>query len=67
MLEILCFLQRFGEEFITNQGDPWEGIIATNSLSLLDSLQGVKMKDFPMGLDDMPEPIIAPLDPLSAE
>ena len=25
------------------------------------------MKDFPMGLDDMPEPIIAPLDPLSAE
>ena len=67
MVEILCFLQLFGK-FIAHQGDPWEEIIATKSLvSLLDSLRGVKMEDFPMGLDDMPEPVIAPLDPLSAE
>ena len=66
MLAMLCFLRRLREFTGHDQGDPWTGILATNSLSLLDTLKGVKMDDIPHGLEDMPERINAPLDPLSA-
>ena len=66
MLAIFCFLRRLSE-FIGHRGDPWEGILATDSLSLLDTLRGVKIDDVPSGCEEMPESVEAPLDPMSAE
>ena len=65
-LAILCFLRRL-REFTGQQSNPLTGILATDSLSLLDTLRRVKMDDIPSGLDDMPETTNAPLDPLGAE
>ena len=38
MLALLCFLKRLAE--FTNQWDPWHGTVATDSLSLTDTLRG---------------------------
>jgi hypothetical protein len=38
MLALLCFLKRLAE--FTNQWDPWQGTVATDSLSLIDTLRG---------------------------
>ena len=69
MLAILCFLRRLGE--FTGIFEPWEGIsiatsIATDSLSLLDTIRGICAEDITKTLEDMPETTRAPLDPMSA-
>ena len=38
MLSLLCFLRRLHE--FTAQRDPWRGVLATDSQSLLDTIRG---------------------------
>ncbi|KAI2491344.1 hypothetical protein MHU86_23226 [Fragilaria crotonensis] len=64
MLAMLCFLKRF-----TSQYEPRQGVIATDSLSLIDTIRGVTRNEF--GIEDRdplePDPVRLPLDPLSPE
>lgn len=68
MLTMQCFLKRLAE--FTYQHEPWHGVIATDSLSSIDTLRGTKRKG--MGSEvgapsDQDEPVQLPLDPLSPE
>ena len=66
MLSMLCFLRPRLAEF-TTQHEPWKGIIATDSLSLIDTIRGVRRDDF--GCVHEEDKVLAgqPLDPLSPE
>ena len=65
MLAMLCFLRRLAE--YTHQHEQWKGIIATDSLSLIDTIRGVRRDDF--GCEHEEDKVLAgqPLDPLSPE
>ena len=65
MLAMLCFLKRLAE--FTYQHEPWQGIIATDSLSLVDTLQGKTRDDLGISIEEEPVPVDWPLDPLCAE
>lgn len=64
MLAILCFLKRLAE--FTYQYEPWQGILATDSLSLIDTIRGVTRHDMGETLDVeylAHDPTLVPLDP----
>jgi hypothetical protein len=66
MLAMLCFLKRLAE--FTYQHEPWQGALATDSLSLVDTVLGIKRKLTPTeAAASEPEPVQLPLDPLSPE
>ena len=58
MLAMLSFLRRLAE--FTSQHEPWTGIIATDSLSLVDTIRGVRRNDKECADRDIPG---QPLDP----
>ncbi|KAI2493087.1 hypothetical protein MHU86_21471 [Fragilaria crotonensis] len=64
MLAILCFLKRLAE--FTYQYEPWQGILATDSLSLIDTIRGVTRHDMGEAVDEAHlahDPTLVPLDP----
>jgi hypothetical protein len=66
MLAMLCFLKRLAE--FTYQHEPWCGTLATDSLSLVETVLGIKRKPSVMeAAVSEPEPVQLPLDPLSPE
>ncbi|KAI2500299.1 hypothetical protein MHU86_14179 [Fragilaria crotonensis] len=68
MLAMLSFLKRLAE--FTYQHEQWHGIIATDSLSLIDTIRGIKRTELGVVDDDLVRPensALLPLDPLSPE
>lgn len=67
MLAMLSFLKRLAE--FTYKHEPWHGVIATDSLSLIDTILGVTRNEFGVAnLDSLEvEPVQLPLAPLSPE
>ncbi|KAI2502879.1 hypothetical protein MHU86_11548 [Fragilaria crotonensis] len=67
MLAMLCFLKRLAE--FTYQHEPWQGTLATDSLSLVDTVLGIKRRRTLVEevMSEQDEPVQLPLDPLSPE
>ena len=67
MLAMLSFLKRLAE--FTHQHTPWQGLLATDSLSLIDTIRGSKKHALGhvASADFEPEQVLLPLDPLCPE
>jgi hypothetical protein len=61
---MLCFLKRLAE--FTYQHEPWTGVLATDSLSLLDTIRGVCRDDHGIAYEDIRSEGL-PLETLSPE
>ena len=51
LLSILCFLKRLAE--FTGQWEPWNGTLATDSMSLIDTLSGKKTSPGTIGVEEV--------------
>lgn len=67
MLAMLCFLKRLAE--FKFQYEPWQGNIAMDSLSLLDTIHGISRNDSGLVKGEIlkQELVLLPLDPLLPE